>query len=331
MSTEKIRWGILATGGIAAEFAADLQLLPDAELVAVASRTQAAADSFAARFGVPRAYGTWAALAEDPEVDVVYVATPHNAHYAASALLLSAGKAVLCEKPFTLNLQDAEALFDLAHKQGVFLMEAMWMRCNPVARRVAELVADGAVGQVALVQADFGVPGPFAPEHRMRNPELGGGALLDLGVYPVTFAHMMLGKPAQVTARATLTPEGVDATTGLLLGWEDGALAALSCGITAGSPVRAVVAGDLGRIEVPSPFFRADRFTWYRADGDPTAGETVELPRRGRGYVHEAEEVMRCLRAGLLESPSVSRQDTLDVMAVLDAARAQIGVRYPGE
>lgn len=332
MST-KIRWGILATGTIAAEFAADLQLLPDAELVAVGSRSQESADAFAARFGIPRAHGSWEALAADDEVDVVYVATPHSAHFAAAELCLKSGRAVLCEKPFTLNAGETRQLVELAQERGLFLMEAMWTRCNPAFRRVLELIAEGAIGTVGAVLADFNVVSATGPEHRMRNPALGGGALLDLGVYPLTVAHAVLGMPNQITARAALTPEGVDANTGLLLGWEGGAMAALTCGLDAETGHRAVIAGDLGRIEIAPPFFRPDRFTLYRNDGTEAgeAGQEHTVPRHGTGYTHEAEEVMRCLRAGLTESPLVPWRTSVEVMDILDTARRQMGVRYPGD
>jgi predicted dehydrogenase len=215
----RTRWGILATGNIAAAFAADLARTPGAELVAVGSRSQAAADGFARRHAVPRAYGSWAELAGDPDIDVVYVATPHSAHYAASALCLEGGKAVLCEKPFTLDLASATALVELAAQRDLFLMEAMWMRTNPAIRRLVELVAHGAIGEVRAVHADFGLAEDLPPTHRLRTRELGGGALLDLGVYPVTFAHLLLGEPADISAWAQLSPEGIDENTAMLFGY----------------------------------------------------------------------------------------------------------------
>ena len=327
-----IRWGILATGNIAEQFTSDLALLPDAEVVAVGSRTEASARAFAERFDIPRAHGSWAELAADDSVDIIYVATPHNAHYQAAKLCLEAGKAVLCEKPFTINAAESRALTELAAERGLFLMEAMWMRCNPAIRRMSELIAGGVVGEVGTVHAAFGLPGPFDPTHRLRDPALGGGALLDLGVYPVSFAHLVLGAPDSVAAWASLTPEGVDANTALLLGYDSGAVATLSCGIVAATPLRASVAGTLGRIELPSPFFRPDELLLHRVgDDDDAEPELIRVPRRGIGFVHEAEEAMRCLRAGLLESPLVPWSSTLEVMDILDTARAQIGVRYPGE
>src|SRR5919206_447024 len=195
MEERKVRWGILATGGIAAAFAADLVDLPDAEIAAVASRRRESAQAFAERFGAARAYGDWESLAADPDIDVVYVATPHAAHRAAAGLCLTAGRNVLCEKAFTLNVREAQELVALARERGSFLMEAMWMYCNPLVRRLKRMVDDGAIGEVRHVQADFGLAGPFPPSHRLRDPLQGGGSLLDLGVYPVSFAQLLLGEP----------------------------------------------------------------------------------------------------------------------------------------
>ena len=319
-----IRWGILATGGIAAKFTEDLTRLPDAEVAAVGSRSLAAAETFAATHGIPRAYGSWQELAADPDVDVVYVATPHSAHHAATTICLNAGKAVLCEKPFTLDVATTQDLVSLARARGLFLMEAMWMRTNPAIRRIAELVADGAIGEVRHIAADFGLAGPFPPGHRLRAPELGGGALLDLGVYPVTFAHLFLGPPQFLTAWASLLPEGTDENTGIVLGYAGGAVATLHCGLSGETGRRATITGTDGRIELPRGFFHPDRFTVVRG------GEVTEtlVPLEGNGMGHEAEEVMRCLRAGLLESPVIPLDATLEVMSTLDAVRAQIGVRY---
>ncbi|MFE4609822.1 Gfo/Idh/MocA family protein [Streptomyces niveus] len=320
------RWGVLATGGIAATFTGDVQAMTGAEVVAVASRSETSAKAFADRFGIPRAYGDWAGLVADPEVDIVYVATPHSAHRAAAGLALEAGKPVLCEKAFTLNAREAGELVALAGERGLFLMEAMWMYCSPVVRRMTELIADGAIGEVRTVQADFGLQGPFAPEHRLRDPALGGGALLDLGVYPVSFAQLILGEPDRVQADALLSPEGVDLNTGMLLGWDSGATALLSCSVTARTASTATVTGTAGRIELPSGFFHPDAFVLHREGRDPER-HAVESPLAG--MQHEAAEVSRCLRAGEKESPLVPLAGSLAVMRTLDAVRERVGVRYP--
>jgi predicted dehydrogenase len=327
--TAKIRWGVLATGGIAASFTADLLKMPDAEVVAVGSRSLASAKTFADRFGIPRAYGSWTELADDEGIDIVYVAGPHSAHRPAAGLCLQAGRAVLCEKAFTVNAFEARELVDLARHQGLFLMEAMWMYFNPVIQRMTELVRDGAIGEIRTVHADFGLGGPFPPEHRLRDPAQAGGALLDLGVYPVSFAHLLLGEPDEVRAWAHLTPEGVDDNTGVLLGYDTGALALLSSSLSADTAQTASITGSTGRIEFPRGFFNTDRFVLHRPDRDPESFTDPAVPSHGLRY--EAAEVMRCLRAGELESPFAPLDSSLAVMRTLDAIRDRIGVRYPGE
>ncbi|MEU3251784.1 Gfo/Idh/MocA family oxidoreductase [Streptomyces sp. NPDC006997] len=330
-STETVRWGVLATGGIAAAFTADLVDLPDAEVVAVGSRSRASAEAFAERFGIGRAHGSWAELAADAEVDVVYVATPHAAHRAAAGMCLEAGRAVLCEKPFTLNVREAAELVALARRRGVFLMEAMWMYCNPHLRRLKALVDDGAIGEVRTVQADFGLAGPFPPAHRLRDPAQGGGALLDLGVYPVSFAQLLLGEPSDVAARAVLSDEGVDLQTGALLSWDGGALASVHCSIVGGTAGTASVTGSHGRIDIPDGFFHPETFVLHRDGRDPEVftADPADGPRTT--YRHQAREVMASLRAGRTESALVPLDGTLAVMRTLDAIRERVGVRYPGE
>jgi predicted dehydrogenase len=319
-----VRWGILATGNIAGVFAEDLARVPDAELVAVGSRTPQAAQAFADRYRIPHAHGSWAQLAADPDVDVVYVATPHSAHHAAARVCLEAGKAVLCEKAFTLDLATATDLVDLARDRGLFLMEAMWMRCNPAIRRLVDLVASGRIGEVRAVHADFGLAERLPPTHRLHARALGGGALLDLGVYPVTFAHLFLGEPAAIAAWATLSPEAVDDNTGMLFGYDSGALATLTCSLVTDTPRVASVSGTTGRVELARGFARPETLVLYRGE----EVERIDVPYEGHGYVHEIVEVHRCLGLGLLESPLVPLADTLAVMRTLDAVRARIGVTY---
>jgi predicted dehydrogenase len=319
-----IRWGILSTGTIARHFTQDLKRMPDADVVAVGSRSREAADRFAAEFAIPRAYGTWRELADDPEVDVVYVATPHSGHHAATLTCIEGGKAVLTEKPFALDSAQSEEMVEAARTAGVFLMEAMWMRFFPSIHTIAGLVADGAIGEVTAVHADFGLTGEYPPTHRLRARELGGGALLDLGVYPVTFAQLFLGPPDEIQARAKLSPEGVDENTGMLFGYASGAMAALTCSLVGDSPRRAVVTGTRGRVEVHRDFFRPVAYTVWRGDQP----EHVDAPVDGWGYHYEAAEVHRCLAAGRPESDVVPLAETLTVMATLDAVRERIGVSY---
>jgi predicted dehydrogenase len=321
---------VLATGGIARVFATDLKRLPDARVVAVGSRTASAASDFAAEFGVGRAHGSWHALAEDPEIDIVYIATPHSFHHAAAAACLRAGKPVLAEKPLTLDVVQAQDLITRARERGLLLMEAMWMLTLPAMLRMRRLVADGAIGTVAdgaigtvaAVHASFGLQQSFAAGHRLRNPCLGGGALLDLGVYAVHFAQSILGAPQQIRALARLHPEKTDARTGMVLSFADGAIATLYCGVE-GLTGFASVIGTLGRIDFPEGFYNATRFVLHRHGRPP---ETVECGPAGLHF--QAAEAARCLRAGLTESPLVPHEATLAAMRTMDAVRAQIGVAY---
>ena len=321
--TTPIRWGILSTGAIAATFVDDLRLLPDAVITAVGSRTEEAATQFAATHGIPTAHGSWRALAEDPEVDVVYVATPHSGHVAATMTVLDAGKAALTEKPVALDAAQATGLFDAARERNLFLMEAMWTRFNPVVRRAQELVAAGAIGRVTSVSADFGFLAPDDETHRLHARALGGGALLDLGIYPATIAHLFLGPPDEIRAWADLGPQGTDRNTAMILGYASGALASLTCSLVSATPWLAVVAGTDGRIELPSVMC-PQHLTLHR--GEST--EVIDLSYRGKGYHFEAAEVNRCLREGLTESPTMPHAESLAVLTTLDRVRAQIGVSY---
>jgi predicted dehydrogenase len=320
----RTRWGILATGRIAASFVADLKLLPDTEVAAVGSRRSETAEAFAREHGIPRAYGSWAELAADPEVDVVYVATPHSAHFAATMECLRAGKPVRCEKPFTLDHASARELIDEAHRRGLFLMEAIWTRTLPAVRRIQELVAEGAIGEVTAVYADFSIAGPFPPTHWLRAKAMGGGALLDLGVYPITFAHLFLGVPERITALATLSREGVDENTGMVFGYPDGGIATLHCGIIGAGQASATIIGTTGRIVLPKDFFRPSSFILVRGQH----AEQVTVPMRGNGMGYEAEEVADCLAGGRTHSKLVPLTATLEMMRILDEVRAQIGVAY---
>ncbi|MGH3391161.1 MAG: Gfo/Idh/MocA family protein [Actinomadura sp.] len=324
MTEPPIRWGILGTGWIARVFTEDLLRLPGHVVAAVGSRAPHTAEAFARRHGIERAYGSYERLAADDEVDVVYVATPHNHHLAHASLCLEAGRAVLVEKPFTTNAADAERLIALARDRGLFAMEAMWTRFNPVIERLRTLVAEGAIGEVTSIYADFGFASPYDPAHRHWSPDLAGGALLDLGVYPLYFAWMLLGAPDSIQATAAPAPTGVDANTGILLGYASGAIALLHCGLMAASPVTATVTGTKGRIEVATPFFRPDTMTVHRTDTEP---ETFTIDVPGNGYTYQAEEVARRLRAGELESPAMPLDETLAIHGDLDTIMAQLGDR----
>jgi predicted dehydrogenase len=324
--TEPIRWGILATGRIAANFTEDLALVPDARAVAVASRSAESAERFGAAYGIERRHASWQAMAADPDIDVVYVGTPHNAHYAATKMMLEAGKAVLCEKPFTITTAATVDLIDTARRHGVFVAEAMWMRTNPAIRRTVELIEAGAIGQVKAIHAEFCIRAPLDPSHRLRNPDLGGGALLDLGVYPVSLADIVLGVPTSVQAIARLTDLGVDETTGLLLGYASGAHAALSCSIAGSGPVNSTIIGETGHIDLPPQFHHPQTLTIRPHNGESV---TEQHAFEGSGLRFEAIEVGRCLREGLLESPLLPHAGTISVTETIEEALRQIGVIYP--
>jgi predicted dehydrogenase len=322
-----VRWGILATGKIATDFATDLALVPEACLAAVGARRLESAREFADRFDAPAAYGSYQELVEDPAVDVVYVATPHALHKEHVLRAFEAGKRVLCEKALTLTADDAEELVRTAREKQLFFMEAMWMRCNPLIRRVQQLVHSGAVGTVRQVRADLGFVVDKPPTDRLLDPALGGGTLLDMGVYPLTFAQLLLGEPSQVTSAGSLSPSGADLNVSLSLGYDSGAVASLSTTMTAWSPRTASVATDLGRLDLPAPFHHPPEVTWHSED----VTETLREDLIGTGLGNEAAEVVRCLRNGELESPLVPLDETVALMRLTDRIRAQLGVVYDAD
>jgi len=323
-----LRWGILGPGKIAGAVAADLALLDDATPLAVAGRSLERAQAFADDHGFERAYGSHAELLADDEVDVVYVATPHGQHHAVTCAVLAAGKPVLVEKAFTCTAAAARDLVEKARAADRFVMEAMWTRFIPSIVRLRELLADGAIGEVRQVHADFGFPRPVDPRTRLWDPAQGGGALLDLGVYPVSFAQMILGTPSAVHVRGSIAETGVDSEAGLLLTFDDGAMALLSCSLLGSSPGRAAVVGTKGRVLLDPPFHHPSRLVVQREGSDDLV---VEPATTGLGYAHELEEVARCLSAGLTESPSMPLSDTLTVMDVLDDALDQLGAMHVDE
>ncbi len=326
---EKIRWGILGTGAIAAKLAEGLAILSEAELVAVGSRSRASAESFAARFNVPHRHASYEALAADPAVDVVYVATPHPFHKENSLLCLEAGKAVLCEKPFTINAAEAEAVIATARARKLFLMEAMWTRYLPLTIRLREMLAAGVIGDIRMIVADLGFQFDYNPQGRLFNPDLGGGALLDVGIYPVSFASMVFGRqPDRLTGLAHLGRTGVDEEAGVIFGYPQGQIGIIYCAATVYPPQEVILMGSLGTLRVHAPMFCPTRLTLTRP-GKPD--ETVEAPYEGNGYHHEAAEVMRCLRAGRLESETMPLDETLAIMGTMDQIRAQWGLKYPME
>lgn len=327
--TDVIRWGILGTGSIAATFAGDLQLLPDHRLVAVGSRQESSAAEFASRFEAPDSHRSYEELCANPDVDVVYVATPHPFHARDSLLALRAGKPVLCEKPFTVNAAEAAEVIAAARQHGLFCMEAMWTRFLPHMRQIRELLDSGALGETRTVIADHGQRFlPPALDSRLYAPELAGGALLDLGIYPLSLAFFVLGTPDRVTAVSDPTVTGVDAQTSIVLQYPGGSHAVLTTTLGARTPTTASVTGTDGRVDIDEIWYAPTSFTFRPLSG---ATQRFEEPQIGRGLRYQAAEVGRCLRAGLTESPVMSLDETLAIMTTMDEIRRQIGLHYPFE
>jgi predicted dehydrogenase len=320
-----IRWGIAGPGRIANAEAADFGLVPDAVLTAVGSRSLDRARAFADRHRVERAYGSYRELIDDPELDAIYITTPHPQHLAIARAAINAGKAVLVEKTFTATVAGAEELRDLARSRKVFAMEAMWTRFLPAYLKIRELIADGAIGEVRQVQADLGVDRPYDPGDRLFDPDQGGGALLDLGVYLVSLAQHILGEPSKIMINGSLAPTGVDAEFGLLLGYDDGRAATLLGSIKNASPGSARIVGTGGWIDIPPRFHHPGSLTITRTGRDP---ETIDCTPLGHGYPHQFIEVGARLRAAEIESPIMGLDDTIAVQRILNSAAEQLGVHH---
>jgi predicted dehydrogenase len=323
-----VKWGILGTGKIARRFMQAAFYVPDAQVVAVGSREQHTADQFGAQFGVPKRYGSYDALIGDPEVEIVYVATPHTLHAENTLAALQASKHVLCEKPFTVNAPQAEQVIQAARAAGKFVMDGMWTRCFPVVREIIRRIQTGELGEIRYLQADFGFRPEFNPTSRLFAPELGGGALLDVGVYPVALAFLVLGAPKQIVSHATLGATGVDELCSMLFLYENGAQAVLSASLQVEMPKQANICGSQARIHMPAPWWKPSEAYLVRNDG---ATEHLLYPYEGDGLQFEIRHVHDCLRQGLTESPWMPLDETLGIMRALDTLRAQWGVRYPSD
>ena len=325
MPPDPVRFGVLGTGHIASKFTDDLLLSDACEVVAVGSRTLGGARAFAARHGALTPHSSYQSLVNDDAVEVVYVAVPHPFHHETALLALDAGKPVLVEKPFAMNVAQADELVSAARSRGLFLMEAMWTRFLPQFRHIRRLLDEERLGDLRIVIAEFGVAFERDPSSRLYDPKLGGGALLDLGIYPVSLAHFVFGSPDSVTARAAFTSTGVDAQTAALLTYGKGRQAVLSASLEAPLPNRLVIAGFDGSIEIDDRWHQPASLKLTESDGKSTI---YDYHGEGNGLRHQAEEVARCLRAGELESPILPLDETLSVMATMDAIRSQIDLRY---
>ncbi len=362
-----IRWGILGTGSMASAFARGLSTLPDARLEAVGSRRAEAAERFAQEHGVARSIGSYDAVAHDPDIDVIYVATINTSHAALSCLCLDAGKPILCEKPFAVSADEARQVVETARRTGLFGMEAMWMRFLPGFARLKELLDSGAIGTPRLLDATIGYPFMVDPTGRLFDPSQGGGALLDIGVYPLSMAFALFGPPETVHARAGFAETGVDDAVSILLGFPEGRIATLTASLSTATPNTAMIMGTRGQVLVHEPFIRPHRLTlrtvapvrlpsfgsgsggsgrglrarlaglsWARGLASRIkpvvrrltgAGRPIVVPYAANGYQYQAIEVMRCLQAGLRESPVMPLDETVRILETIDEIRRQWGAK----
>ena len=335
-----LRWGMLGCGSIANRLGADVVRLPDHKIQAVASRDAAKASTYAEKFGVPTQHtgqDAYKALVADPDIDLIYVATPHNFHREHALLALEAGKPVLCEKPFTVNLGEAEDVVRFAREKGLFLMEGVWSRCFPVWRSVVDKIASGAIGIPRMISSDFGYrAGTLADDGRLTGynaegrlfaPALAGGGLMDVGIYPISISQMIFGDPTEVKAVGILGHSGVDENVGVVIGYAGGEIALASTSIQVTTPFTTTILGTDGRIDEESPWWRPKSYVVH-AGGK---SERFEFEHEGEGFQFEAMHVADCLRSGLTESPIMPLGDTLSVMRTLDTVRQQLGLKYPME
>ena len=326
--SEALRWGILGTGWIASEFTQDL-LAAGLTVTAVGSRSQESADAFAQKYGIPAAHPSYEALVADPNVDVVYISTPHPLHYENTKLVLGAGKHALVEKAFTMDAGQARELVEMAAERKLVVLEAMWTRWLPHMVRIREIIAAGTLGDVRTLIADHNQKLSDDPAGRMRNPDLGGGALLDLGIYPISFAWDLFGKPASIAAIATMTPTAVDRQTAILLGYEGGRQAVLHTALDTLGPNTAAVIGTDGWIEIDSVWYTPTTFTVYDSNGSVI--ERYDQPVVSRGMQFEAIALERIVASGRLAGDELPPEETVQIMETLDEIRRQIGLRYPSD
>lgn len=321
-----INWGIIGPGRIAHKFAQDLLLVDGARLFGVASRDAEKARSFAAQYGAEKSYGSYEALVSDPAIDVVYIATPHVFHYPNAMLCLEHGKAVLCEKPFGINANEVEGMIIEARKRRLFLMEAFWTRFIPGTEKLLELLQSGVIGKLQFVTADFGFLGDPDPQKRVQNKNLGGGSLLDVGIYPVYLSLLLFGAPSKISAMATFTETGVDGFCSMLFEHKEGQKAILHSSVVAETPTEAIIFGTGGSIKLHTRFHHPERITIKKNDGST---EVIDIPYIGNGYFHEIAEVVQCLQNGLIQSEKMPHTMSLDLITTLDRVREEIGLHYP--
>jgi predicted dehydrogenase len=323
-----IRWGILGPGAISEAFARALAEAAEADLVAVGSRDADRARAFAREHGVRRAHGSYLALAEDPDIDAIYIGTPHACHEEHTVLCLSHGKHVLCEKPLAINAAQAGRMIRAAREHDRLLMEAMWTRFLPSLGQVRQVLASGRIGEPRTLTADFGIQPEFEPQSRLFDLHLGGGALLDLGVYAVSLGHWLFGDPVDIKGTAHLGPTGVDDDSALVLRHGGGQITTAFQSLRIETPREAVIRGTAGWIRLHEPWWGTARLTMGTAAGEQ---ETLDFELKGRGYTHMADAFMELIRAGRGEADVISLEESLAIMETMDTLREQWGLKYPME
>lgn len=326
---DKIKWAVIGTGNIAHTFSEALAADPDAELYAVASRTKEKADKFAEQYGFVKSYGSYKELAENSGADVVYIATPMSSHYKDTLLCLDNGINVLCEKTVALNSAELDVMLSKAKEKDLFFMEAMWMKCRPTFLKAMEWIKQGQIGEIKYIKADFSNSIPFSSESRLFRNNCGGGALLDLGVYPVTLVHSLLGKPDEIISNAHMSSDGIDLSNHITMRYNNGSFAVMDSGFEIQLTNNAIISGTKGFITFGNWFHCSDITELYNRNG--ILIETCHIPVEVNGYEYEIREVHRCLREGLKESPLVKQSDTAEIQKILDQCRAQWNMKFIGE
>jgi dihydrodiol dehydrogenase / D-xylose 1-dehydrogenase (NADP) len=326
---DKIRWGILGCGSIAAKFAQALGCVEEAQLVAVGSRTDANANAFGDTYHVPRRYGSYQQLADDKDLDIIYVATPHHLHAENTILCLNAGRGVLCEKPLAVNARQGQAMMDCARDKRCFLMEAMWTRFLPLMAKVRELVADNAIGEVRMLAADFGFRcGDATEKQRLIDPHLAGGALLDVGIYPLALSSMLLGKPLHIHCAAAFGKTGVDEQNAIILAFDHGRLAVMYSALQTETSHEATIMGTEGMLRLHRSWWCGNKLTLIRPD---KSEQFMELPSHDNGFIYEIQAAHQDLREGRVENALMPLDESLAILQTMDAIRKQWGFQYPFE
>jgi predicted dehydrogenase len=328
MNNKIYNWGILAPGGIAHKFADDLAFLPNAKVHAVASRSLERAQNFATKYGAEYAYGSYEELISAPDLDVIYIATPHSEHYANTLMCLNASIPVLCEKAFAVNTGQLKEMVALAQNKRVFLQEAIWTRFHPAIAKVEELIKANTIGDIVHISADFGFKAGNDLSNRIFNPNLTGGSLLDIGIYPLFISKLLLGNPAEIKAVAIKTVTGVDMNCSMVLSYSSGATATLFSTVAAETDTICTIYGTKGKIFIHGRFHETKAITVTVRGELP---HTIDCERLGHGYSYEAADVQRCLAENRTENNKLPLQFSLELMAIMDEIRSQIGVVYPEE